>query len=159
VCRNCKFYSSKFSRYRTVCGTLFYLELICVTCYFWRTCFFLYLGGVNEAHDGPYRLWSQLFIIVRIIGNYNSNICNNANFNWKSLKSQKMQVTIIFNYSSLPGQGFKPTTLRSMNFKFVLNGSPKIMNFVKNELSKLALPILFNDLFISFAFVCTGQLH
>ncbi len=63
----------------------------------------------------PYCLWIQLFITVRINGNYNSNICNNANFNWKSLKSQKMQATNIFNYSSLPGPGFKPTTFRSMN--------------------------------------------
>ncbi len=53
------------------------------------------------------RLTNKYFIIVRINGNYNSNICNNANFNWKSLKSQKMQVTIIFNYSSLPGQDNK----------------------------------------------------
>jgi hypothetical protein len=70
-----------------------------------------------------------------------------------------MQLTNIFNYFSLPGQSFKPTTFRSMNFKFVLNGSPKIMNFVKNVLSKLAFPILFNDLFISFAFVCKGEIH
>jgi hypothetical protein len=33
-------------------------------------------------------------------GNYNSTICNNANFNWKSLKSQKMQIPNIFNYFS-----------------------------------------------------------
>ncbi len=42
---------------------------------------FLYLRGVNEAHDEPYRLWFQLFITVRTNGIYNASICNNANFN------------------------------------------------------------------------------
>jgi hypothetical protein len=30
-----------------------------------------------------------------------------------------MQVTNIFNYFSLPGQSFKPTTFRSMNLNYI----------------------------------------
>jgi hypothetical protein len=33
------------------------------------------------------------------------------------------------------------------------------MDFAKNVLSKFALPILINDLLISFAFVCMGEIH
>jgi hypothetical protein len=44
----------------------------------------------------------MVFIIVRTNGIYNASICNNANFNWKSLKSQKMQATNTFSYFSLP---------------------------------------------------------
>ncbi len=64
-----------------------------------------------------------------------------------------MQASNTFGYFTLPGPDFEPTTSRSMKFKIVLNGSSKIMDFAKSMLSKPVLPILFNDLFISFAFV------
>ncbi len=36
---------------------------------------------------------------------------------------------------------------------------PEDNGFAKNVLSKFVLPILINDLFISFAFVCKGEIH
>ncbi len=69
-----------------------------------------------------------------------------------------MQVTNTFGYFSLPGPDFEPTTSRSMKFKIVLNGSPKIMDFAKSILSKLALPIPFNDL-LFIRLLCKGEIH
>jgi hypothetical protein len=43
-----------------------------------------------------------------------------------------MQASNTFGYFTLLEPDFEPTTSRSMKFKIVLNGSPKIMDFFIN---------------------------
>ncbi len=44
----------------------------------------------------------KIFIIVRTNGIYNASICNNANFNWKSLKSHHRKSQNLSNYEGCP---------------------------------------------------------
>ncbi len=67
---------------------------------------------------------------------------------WKVRKCKLLTFLASFHYLD---QISNPRPLDRWKFKIVLNDSPKIMDFAKNVLSKLALPILINDLFISFA--------
>jgi hypothetical protein len=89
---------------------------------------------------------TQIFAIMQIL----------IEKHWKVRKCKLLPFLASFHYLD---QISNPRPLDRWKFKIVLNGSPKIMDFVKNVLSKLALPILINDLFISFAFVCMGEIH
>jgi hypothetical protein len=55
----------------------------------------------TSLHGGDiHKINTNLILLTGPV--YNASICNNANFNWKSLKSQKMQATNTFSYFSLP---------------------------------------------------------
>jgi hypothetical protein len=67
----------------------------------WLNAFYKFRFEGNEAHHEAYRHSFQLFITVRTNGIHNASICNDANFNLKSYKSQKIQISNTFSNFSL----------------------------------------------------------
>ncbi len=89
---------------------------------------------------------TQIFAIMQIL----------IENHWKVRKCKLLTFLASFHYLD---QISNPRPLDRWKFKIVLNGSPKIMDFPKMYYRNFALPILINDLFISFAFVCMGEIH
>jgi hypothetical protein len=69
-----------------------------------------------------------------------------------------MQAPNTFGYFSLPGPDFEPTTFRSMKIQIRPKRFPEDNGFCKSILSKLVLPILFNDL-LFIRLLCKGEIH